>query len=72
MKDEAEVNLKAAYWSGVYHGLDPEHRRRSEGTERAWLTAEVWLTALNWALGRVGTSAAVLRPMDSQTDGWDS
>jgi hypothetical protein len=72
LRDETEVNLKRAYWSGVYHGLDPEQRHRSEKTERAWLTAEVWLAALNWVLGRAGNSASVLRPMDAETDGWDS
>lgn len=72
MKDAAEINLKRAYWSGVYYALDPAERHGPEESKRVWLTAETWLTALDWALGRASNSATTLRPLDVKTEGWDT
>jgi hypothetical protein len=48
MRDENEIKLKRAYWSGVFDALKPAEKSRSEKSEKERLTAEVWLTALDW------------------------
>jgi hypothetical protein len=70
MRDENEIKLKRAYWSGVYYALNPAERLRSEKSEKEWLTAEVWLTALDWILGQATDSASTLRKLEDTKD-WD-
>ncbi len=72
MKSEAELELKRAYWSGVYFALDPERRQVSEKTAKMWVTAEVWITAIDWVLGKVTNSAAVYGQSPDDSEFWDT
>jgi|WetSurMetagenome_2_1015567.scaffolds.fasta_scaffold53929_2 hypothetical protein len=72
MKNETELELKRAYWSGVYFTLDPERREVSEKTAKMWVTAEVWITAINWALGKATNSAAILGESPDDSQFWDT
>jgi hypothetical protein len=72
MRDESELNLKRAYWSGVYHALDPQDRQTSREAQRTWLTAEVWLTAIDWVLGKATASATIVGLMDTDSKEWDT
>ncbi len=60
MRDETEVNLKRAYWQGVYDALTPTERSRSEKSDKERLSAEVWLAALDWILGQAEESGSIL------------
>jgi hypothetical protein len=72
MKNENEIALKRAYWSGVYFALDPEDRKKSGESARAWLSAEVWLTALDWVVGDATEASTVLENTPDRIGGWDT
>ncbi len=72
MRDETEIKLKRAYWSGVYHALDPANKQGSREAQKVWLTAEVWLTAIDWVLGRATASATIVGLMDADSEEWDT
>jgi hypothetical protein len=72
MRDENEINLKRAYWSGAYYALDPLERQASREAQKAWLTAEVWITAIDWVLGHTTASATTLEPVDADSEYWDT
>ena len=69
MKNEYEIRLKQAYWSGVYYALDPAEKH---GSQKLWLTAEIWLTVLNWVLGQATDSATTIKPVDNDHREWDA
>ncbi len=71
MKDEKQLQLKRAYWSGVYYALDPADKRSPTGTQKLWLTAEIWLTAIDWVLGHATESKTVFGLMDTDSQEWD-
>jgi hypothetical protein len=72
MKNESELKMKRAYWSGVYYALDPAERIGSEKSGRLWLTAEIWLNVIDWALGQVTDTAAKLGPKDDNGIEWET
>jgi hypothetical protein len=72
MKDENEIKLKQAYWSGVYYSLDPAQRHRSQKLQKMWLTSEIWLNVLNWVLGQATDSTTTIRLTGGDFKEWDS
>jgi hypothetical protein len=68
MRDENEIKLKRAYWSGVFDALKPPEKSRSEKSEKEILTAEVWLTALGWILGQEKESATTIGEVEDTKD----
>lgn len=71
MKDEKDLQLKRAYWSGVYYALDPSDKRATREKQELWRTAEIWLAALDWVLGRATESATTFGLMDADSKEWD-
>jgi hypothetical protein len=72
MKDESEIKLKQAYWSGVYYSLDPAERNGTQKMQKVWLTSEIWLCVLNWVLGQATDSITTIRPTGGDFKEWDS
>jgi hypothetical protein len=68
MRDENEIKLKRAYWSGVFDALKPSEKSRSEKSEKELLTAGVWLTALDWILGQEKESATTIGEVEDTKD----
>jgi hypothetical protein len=56
VRDENEIKLKRAYWSGVFDALKPAEKSRSEKSEKDKMTAGIWIAALDWMLGQETTS----------------
>jgi hypothetical protein len=52
MRNESEVNLKRAYWSGAFDTLNIPENARSDKLFKEKITAQTWLTALDWMLGQ--------------------
>jgi hypothetical protein len=72
MRNEVDLELKRAYWTGVFFTLDPEQKGVSEKTSKMWLTAEVWLTAIDWVLGKATNSATVIGERPDDSEYWDT
>ncbi len=72
MRDENELKLKRAYWSGVFYTLDPSKRNASAETRKVWHTAEIWITAIDWVLGKATDSATAFGLMDVDSHEWDT
>jgi hypothetical protein len=72
MKNEAELELRRAYWSGVYYTLDPERREASEKNAKIWVTAEIWITAIDWVLGKATNSASVIGESPDDSEFWEN
>jgi hypothetical protein len=72
LKSESELEIKKAYWSGVFYALDPERRGVSEKTARLWTTAHIWITAIDWTLGRATNSATMVGEKRDDSKYWDT
>jgi hypothetical protein len=66
MKDENEIRLKRAYWSGVFDALKPTDKSRSEKSEKDRLTAEVWIAAIDWILGEKEQPAPIIEKVENK------
>ncbi len=60
MRNENEVNLKRAYWSGAFDTLNIPENAKSDKLSKEKITAQTWLTALDWMLGQSDEVASKL------------
>jgi hypothetical protein len=58
MKNENEIQLKRAYWQGVFDALKTS--RKGDG-EKERVTAQVWVQAMDWILDKQKESDAKIQ-----------
>jgi hypothetical protein len=52
MRNEIEIKLKRAYWSGAIDTLSIPENAKSDKLNKERITAQTWLAALDWMLGQ--------------------
>ena len=67
MRDETEINLKRAYWQGVFDALKSPDKSRSDRLDKDKITSEVWLSAMDWILAQKEESASVFEKKEETT-----